>query len=203
MNTTLLTMYSPAYDGISRITLPVFSRYAQKHRYEMYLLQVEDEKYPYKKIWHILKLFETGSDLVGYFDIDILLTNHNIKLSSFINPTHDLFVCKDANGINFGAAIIKNTEWATLFLNQILNYAGKEDNEQNVLNKIYEDHKDKIYLCPHPSFNSYKYELYKEFPEYVGRQDLGDWTTGHFALHTPGLGLKMREEILKNTKIIE
>jgi hypothetical protein len=144
-------------------------------------------------------------DYIFYCDVDTVLTNHKIRLESFIDEEHDLYLTKDATELNGGSLIIKGTETGRLLNLLILSYKDKLENEQNALCHIYENRllingKQPIKVLPHPSINSYSYDLYPECKEYIGRPDLGDWEPGNFLIHFPALGLKDKVAMMQEFK---
>jgi hypothetical protein len=64
-------------------------------------------------------------------------------------------------------------------------------------------HMVKVKYLPHPSINSYRYELYAGyegdyFHDYMHiPHEYGQWEPGDLLLHLPGLSLEKRIEVFK------
>lgn len=161
----------------------------------------------YEKIKSILKIFDSGANVVWSMDADTLITNHNKRVEDYIDHKHDFFICKDYNGINAGSFIVRKTKWAISFLEWLLKCKGKDKMycEQDAINlymKLFPATVWKqIYILPHPSINSYLYENYPDIP--MQKHEDGQWEAGDFVLHLPGMGMEKRIEIMKNTKIVK
>lgn len=204
MKVVCCTYYSPSYKALADISLPNLSEYCAKHGYYMWVENIENDKWEYVKHDIFKKLFEEGFDLIWYKDVDSIITNMTIPITNFIDDSHDFFITKDFNELNGGSVIIKNTEGGRWVNNMVLANRSKYENEQNV----YNANMDMmliggfIKILPQQTINAYQYELYPECKSYVGREDLGDWVEGKsFVLHTPGLGIEKRIEVLKNANI--
>ncbi len=211
MRVAVATMFSPAYMEIAGVTMPNMNAYCQRHGYDPISILVDDEKWAYEKHRHFKMMFEDGYDLIWYKDVDAIITNMSTPVVHFIERNRALdnvhfFLTRDFNELNGGSVIIRNTPIGGILNDYVLDQKGVLDNEQNVYNspEFMSDFYGKWTTLPHPSINSYRYGLYKECWDFVGREDLGDWVEGKsFVLHTPGLSLEKRLEILKSTKITQ
>lgn len=200
----MCTEYGGNYKGIASITVPVMKYYCYKHGYEFreLILERTGNDYAYKKIEFIIELFEDENiKAVFYIDADAMPTNHTIKVESFMDEEHDLFITEHLGEINGGSLIIKNTKKAKQLLNKVLHFRSHFDNEQNVINFCRYDSlfKESINILPHPSINSFDYRLYVECPE-IRKEEQGHWVKGCFVFHVPALGIQKREEVLTNIK---
>lgn len=207
MRVVCCTMYSPAYKELAAICLPNLSKYCERHGYGMHIIHVEDQKWEFKKHEEFKELAETWkADVLFYCDIDTLITNHGIKIESFLDDENSYYVTKDFNELNNGVLILKcddHGKWVNDFILGGKKIQGHE-NEQNTLN-YYLEELAWVKICSHPSFNSYDYSCYPECKELIGDEYAGDWKPGNFVIHFPGLGLKDRVELMKeySQKIIE
>jgi len=205
MKIVVCTEYGGNYAAIAGHTVPVMRKYCEKHGYELRVLILEGtgNEYAYKKHELFKELLREDNDVIAYFDADILITNHTIKIESFLDDDHDLFITYLVSELNGGALIIKNSMWGEMINNFILNARHNFENEQNVINhyRFHPMFSAKMKVVPHPSFNSMNYDYYPELSEYK-TLDLGHWVEGEsFVLHTPGLGIEQRLQVLKNTPI--
>ena len=205
MKILLTTEYGGNYAEIAGVTVPVMRKYCERHGYDFRILVLEGtgNEYAYEKHKFFRELFKEDYDVIAYFDVDILITNHSIKLDSFIDKEHELFLTYLVSELNGGAMIIKNSLWGNMINNFILDARHKFENEQNVIN-YYRHHpmfQAKMKVVPHPSFNSMNYDYYPELQNFK-TLELGHWVEGEsFVLHTPGLGIQQRLDVLKNTPI--
>lgn len=199
----ILILYTEGWSNIAKIVLPNAKEYCQRHGYALDAI-MHREPYPlnfgYSKLTEIKRLLK-NFDIVWSLDLDTLITNHCYKVEDFIDflEDYDFFITKDVNGINGGSFIVKKSDWSIPFLDLLYSLKGEEGMhcEQDAINYYYKNYKDKIKILPHPSINSYKYELYPEFEYGID----GQWMEGDFVLHLPGLSIEKRIEILKQTPI--
>jgi hypothetical protein len=197
----LLTIYTDEFQPLANIVLPNMMDYCSKHNYTLYAFNVNSIESGYKKIEKILSVIEEV-DAMLCLDLDTFITNHNITVGSFLDDEHDFYICKDVNGINAGSFIVKNTAWARKFLRLIHDHRVVYENEQNAIEYLIIK-EDKVKILPHPSINSYIYELYKPGWGVIGDRIIskpsheeGDWRNSDFILHLPGMTLDKRVEIL-------
>jgi hypothetical protein len=201
MRICILILYTEGWSEIAKIVLPNVKEYCDKHGYSLDAILYRDSEYKsdfgYKKLTEIKRLLK-NFDIVWSLDMDTLITNHNYKVEDFLGE-HDFYITKDVNGINGGSFIVKNSAWSIAFLDICGLQKGLEGMhcEQDAINYYYPNFKDYIKILPHPSINSYKYELY---PEFKLPQE-GQWEEGDFVLHLPGLSIERRIKELKKTKI--
>ena len=200
MKVCCCTYYSPSHQALADIHLPNLSEYCHRHGYYMWVENIENDKWEYKKHEMFTELFEKGFDVIWYRDIDSLITNLTIPVTVFIKEYRDFFLTMDFTELNGGSVIIKNTSAGKRFNDLILSLRGRYENEQNCYNALESDDADySIEVLPQQTINSYRYEEYKEIGK-LSPLD-GQWEEGHFVLHTPGLPFKKRVEVLKNAKL--
>ncbi len=201
------TEYGFNYQSIADITVPVMEEYCLRHGYEFVHINLlgDGDKYQFMKHVSIGGILNKKDvTLIWYLDCDALITNLNYKIECFTDDQHSFYITKDFNELNGGSVIIRNTKYGKMLNNSILKHGReKYENEQN----YYNNEKIIMNICgmkilPHPSINSYRYDLYPECKEYVGKPELGDWAEGQFVLHVPALPLDKRAEVLRNAKII-
>lgn len=200
----MLTEYGSNYDGIAAITVPVMKQYCEKHGYRFMdlILYGTGNEYAYKKIALMVDLLEDKEiEAIFYIDADALPTNHTIKVEQFIDDKHSFFITEHLEELNGGSLIVKNTEAAKMILKTILLLKNDFDNEQNVINFCRTDvlFERAMKVLPHPSINSFNYELYPECPN-IRQREQGHWHKGDFIFHAPGLSISKREEVLNNIK---
>jgi hypothetical protein len=201
----LLTMYGENYKEIAGITVPVMVEYAERHDYDLSHIYLDDgNNYAYKKCERVEEIIKNKeADVVMYLDSDALITNLNIKVESFLDGKHSLFVTEDVHEINFGAAIFVCDDRMRKLNEIILDNRNDFNNEQEVLNFFRNFHvfQKGMKVLPHPAFNSFDYSLYPEYPKVRSREQ-GHWHETDFVLHVPGAAYQTRIDTLKNTPVL-
>lgn len=204
MKVICCTMFSPSHQSLADLTVPNLKEYCERHKYKMRLINIENDKWEYKKHEAFANYFNEGADLIWYKDVDSIITDLTKPITDFVDAAYSFYLTKDATEFNGGSVIIKNTSSGNYLNDLVLDNRGMFQNEQNFYNSMpmLMFGINIMKPIPHPSINSYQYSLYKECPQYVGRVDLGDWIEGCFLLHVPALSLEKRLEVLKSVKII-
>lgn len=199
----LLTVFNNDYLDIANITLPNTMEYCSRHGYLLGQANIGTSHWAYKKHEYIKSLFNEGADVVFYLDIDAMITNHTIAIEEFLDSEYSFFITKDVHELNGGVIMIKNNEEGRWVNDIILSRKGVDENEQNAINFLMESPQFNqfVKVWRHPSFNSYDYSLYPEYPN-IRKREEGHHHDGDFILHTPGAPMAKRIETLKNAKII-
>lgn len=206
-NTIVSILYSKDWADIAEITVANAKSYCGKHGYKLDVIELDKWgcDYGYYKLDVIKNLFKNNkADIIWSIDADCLITNHNYKIEDFLEEEFDFFITKDVNGINGGSFISINTKWTIDFIEWLLKKRGQEKMhcEQDAIRAYMEEYPiSPICVLPHPSINSYHYHLYPEF-ESITSEELGNWHSGNFVLHLPGISIEKRLEILKKTPIV-
>lgn len=197
-------MFSPSHRPLADVSVPNLEEYTKRHGYDIWLIEIMNDKWEYKKHETFDILFDLGYDVIWYKDIDTVITDMTKPITDYLDDYYSFYLTKDATELNGGSVIIKNTMVGRELNRMVLGERGMFENEQNVYNSfpMLIFGVDFMKILPHPSINSYQYSLYKECPQYVGSEDLGDWRPGNFVLHVPALPMEKRIEVLKNAKII-
>lgn len=205
MRTIVFTEYGDNFSGIASITIPINKEYCLRHGYEYreLILEGTGNEYYYKKHEYIRDLFDNKEcELVFYLDCDAIITNHKIRIESFMTYGATFWVTEHAGELNGGAILVRCYSRGNDINNFVLAHRDKFPNEQNVLNNYRKEleYANTMQVLSHPSFNSLDYSKYPEFPE-VRKREEGHWHEGDFVLHVPALSLEKRLEVLKNAKI--
>ena len=204
MSIVLGCVYTPNWEQIADVTCENSKEYCKKHGYSL-IKTIKSDYQGFEKIEKAHDhLFTEGYDVVLFMDCDSIITNHNIKVEDFLDDEHDFYCTEDVNGTNTGVFIVKATEWSFNFLHKLLTYRNIDGItcEQNAIDWWVETKGDeRIKFLPHPSINSYKYELY---PEHQGvTHEEGQWEKGDFILHIPAQSLEKRLQVMKETEIVK
>ncbi len=193
--------YTPDWQPLADIVLPKVEAYCKRHEYVMATSTITygisapglcKMKRLLDKL--INGIHDYDYNLIWLLDLDTLITNPSIPFTQFTDNEHDIFITEDVHGINAGSWIIRNTEASRLFVRTVINNFDAPE-EQTVMKRYLDMVKVKI--LPHPSINSYKYELYKdilkdELGERVMSHEEGQWQPGDLLLHLPGLDMQTR-----------
>jgi hypothetical protein len=206
MKTALLTLYFDNYQPLADLVLPNWKQYCDRHGYELIAYRGEYMPgYPigFQKVCYAYdQMFSDRGDIdvLLVLDLDLIITNHTVPVSAFLDENHDYFVTADVNGLNNGVFIIKKTQGAKEVLEYIVENKHHHRNEQDTL-KFHLDEpvlQGRLKIVQHPSFNSYWYDLYPEQGDLTGQ--LGNWRPGHFILHLPGMDLNRRLQLLQSER---
>jgi hypothetical protein len=204
MKIILQCLYTDTWIDIARIVLPNIASYAQRRGYSLNVKCYSEpcpSDFGYNKLKEIKYIFDTDTaDVVVSLDLDLLITNYNYKIEDFLNDKNDFYI---TDGYNAGVFILKKSEWSYKFIDYILSQQGVEGmycEQDAILKYISENGTSEICVLPHPSINSFNYDLYPEYGKV--KHNKGQWEEGDFILHLPGIGMDKRKEILSTTKVI-
>lgn len=194
MTAAVYIYYTPSWQELADLTLPVVHDYCAKHNYKPFIHESKhNDSWADRKMYGIRIFFELWQDydFIWVLDCDTLITNHSIPFTQLVDYEHDIFITQDVNGINAGSWIIRNTPESLKFVETIIDNFDAP-HEQILMNRYLD--MVKVKYLPHPSINSYKYELY-DYGEKSHSE--GQWEPGDLLLHLPGLSLEKRIEIFK------
>ena len=196
MRIAVTMSYTPNWNELAAISVPNMAKYCAKHGYSLFVTVDEYERYNgLWKLQNILRLlsFKDSYDVVFSFDCDTLVTNHEIKLESFIDEENHFYVCE---GWNMGIFAVKSSTFGIELIYKIEEFiaSGKCDCEQDAIGKISIQQGMKV--LAHPAFNSYLSQHYPEVAQPVTKEQ-GQWEPGCFVLHLPALPLEQRINLMK------
>lgn len=195
----VLSVWDKNTAELAEIVAPNKREYCLRHGYDYVAIT---SGFDHDRTTHWSKIKSAASILknyqwVFYSDIDSLIMNQNIKLESFIDFNYEFIISYDRFGINSGQWLIRRGPWAFNFLNSVYSqtqFIGQPCEEQNalihVLMMLGENIKRTKLVCQ-KAFNSYLYE------NYDWKWEPGQYTTGDFMLHLPGMSNEQRIPILK------
>lgn len=202
MKILVLIIYTEDWQQIADVVLPNAEKYCRKHHYSFFFNRQKTYN-GFDKIKAIKAIFERNdADFVMVVDCDAIIVNHAVKIEDIINEHHSFWITLDVNGLNGGVFIVKNNEWSMYFLDYILLFEGVAKCEQDAISLFVLDNPEdiNISILPQKVMNSYRYDLYQEHQDMIGKD--GDFVGGDFILHLPGIGMEQRLNILKNTPVI-
>lgn len=187
MKIAVATMYDQNYAELAQCVLPNLEAYCHKQDYHLHV-EMNPKNLHYTAIRVCQQLLKTYQ-AVFFMDLDIMVTNHNIQIESFLDDTNTFYLTEDINEINTGTMIVKDCAYLDLILQS-------EPHFQIAQNYI-ETTRQYVKVLPHPSINSYPYLThyapnYGLIPGWTPRFSLppkhenGNWQKGDFIYHLPG-----------------
>lgn len=205
MKIAVQILYTESWVDIAKIVVPNTVRYCTRHGYLWHIHCVDSPFNPFEKLSKAKSVLK-DADVVVSLDADTLITNHNIKVEDIIGEQESvLYIAKDYNGINAGVFILQRHYLLNTFLERCLLCQGQPGIhcEQDAFVKWVTDFpiltKEAVTFIPQKKLNAYMYELYPEIPQ----PQPGQWETGDFIIHLPGVSMEKRKDILSNIKTIE
>lgn len=157
-------------------------------------------------------------DVLLCLDTDLMIMNHNITVESFLDNYNDIYIPRDRDNINVGVIILKSTEYVKQFLNDVWEcrntFPDEFQQEQAAWWEIMKKYGlDKMKILNQKGINSYPYHdetftnrfgnVEDEY-SYTKRQfdpliqhHYGNFTTGDFILHMPGISMDRRKKYLQ------
>ncbi len=211
MSTALFIYYTPSWQPLADIVLPIAARYCERWGYVPEFicegadrLDCEMENRQPLGLWKMkeLRRLMDKHGLIWVLDCDCLITNEEKKIPIPPMP-YDILITQDTNGINAGSFIMYCNTTTKRFIDAVINDFDAPE-EQTVMKRYIDG---LYYVLPHPSINSYLYTEYlNDWNNKVGEgvpmptHEQGLWQPGDFVLHLPGISLERRIEIFKQIK---
>jgi hypothetical protein len=199
MNISVFVYYDAAFEKLAAHTLPQIGYYCARNGYALTIHRGSfgyPNRLPCFQKTELAGALLPGTDVLCVMDLDALITNHHIRLESFLISDRTLFGCEDVNGFNAGVYMVRNTPEGRdlmMFANAYGKLAPEGHGDQNAIRKWIEYNPSEYQKVPHPAFNSY---LYGEYGETKTHEE-GQWEEGDFILHLPGMTNDRRIEIIK------
>ncbi len=204
--TAVISLYHDNYQPLADLVLPNWREYCTAQGYD---LKVHCGQYgaggfgaqKMRLLYDEMFVKETV-DLAWVIDLDILITNHTLRIEDFTNGRDTYYLCLEPWGkVNHGSFIVVKSPSSKRLIEFILSKIPQWCDEQTVVNvEIYNRGKcaeNSICLLSHPSINSLICDLYGVDKE-MAYNHPANWTKGHLALHLAGLALEARLKIFKD-----
>lgn len=208
MKVVLHTHYTKKWQELADIVIPNTQKYCTKNGYDFLVEKYNDGNVDFVKTKTALQLLK-DYDVVFCLEADMLITNHSVRIESFIDNKHSFFICNDVNGINGGSFIAVKGKYAEVFLENTNNPIYGFKTEQNYWEVNAIDHPD-VKILTHPSINSIPYQYYAPSYGKIGfkeggivimpTHEEGCWQVGDFVSHLPGMTLEKRIELFNKIK---
>ena len=190
MNIALINLYDDNYQSMADLTTPIKTAYCEKHGYKFFEKIngfIPNITVGYQKCFWLADLMLEHPEIEWFLHLgtDCLITNHSIKLESFIDNDYHFMVTKDDTGINGENFFIRNTPEGREYienLKQIHPVWNTEEGNMRDDEKNPKWNKITKYLSQ-STINSYDHQWYphKKSTDQLGGK-LG-WEKGSFVLH--------------------
>jgi hypothetical protein len=185
----LINLHTPNYQTMADLSVPGKEQYAKKHGYMFFNKTdnfVPDIPIGYQKCYFLADLMLEHPDIEWFWHsgTDCIITNHNIKLESLIDPTVHFIVCKDGQGINADVFFIRNSTEGREYIEHLKTYHVTSGTEQG---QMWDDEHNPKWRAitkylPQQTMNAYDLTWY---PHMSGTDRLGGrsaWQPGDFVL---------------------
>jgi hypothetical protein len=218
----LTTMHDTNYQELATQTWDNNKvEYAERYEYA-YIAKTEDfYGFPpgFEKIQFLLDTFEAYPDIgwIWWTGTDSMITNFNTRIEDKIAEVDNLgfdavsvIMSSDFNyDINCDSILIKNTDRAKQWLQEIMDnmpkYANHQFKEQQVMLDIMDKYEKDVMIMPQHFMNSYEYRMYEVSPwNYKLKTDIngerGQWESGDWLIHWPGTQPNERKKLVEEYK---
>lgn len=208
MKIGVISIHDQAYEPVANITVSNLTQYCIRHGYNHHIYRscVGGRDIVWERVPRILERLPQY-DWVVYFDSDVLVTNHFVKLEEFLDKEIVLSENIREDGsvhLNDGVLFVKNDVQSDFILKTAWKMFIPDNKTIFCAQDSFEDIYDQPGFKQHFSverqkrFNSFLYTEYG-MPETTK----GHWTVGDFALHLPGRTNERRVEIFSKTPILK
>lgn len=212
MRVVMCQAHDARYAEMAAITAPINEAYCKKHGYEFLYLPDRDEREGDSCKINIFKALYAsgqygGDDVFFWIDTDAMVMNSEIKIEElfdlelhYIKPIPHYWVGYDVNGLNTGTWMARFTSHANHFLTVALNQSiamGWADQEGLFQTMLKEPFKHWVRQIPGKAMNAMPYELYG-WDSWAHKNEINNYEPGDFILHTPGLEMSKRVEVLRH-----
>jgi len=160
-----------------KYTYPLFKHWCNNKNYKLKVFCNNPAKCytTWMKIYYLIEVMkQNDSDVLCFFDADIIINNLNLDLTQFINEKYDVYISKNGwNGgdlMNSGSILLKCNNRSLQFLEEVWSYHEGEYSfklfwEQTVINKLYEEkYSNIIFPLEMRDLNSYGDDNYIHNP---------------------------------------
>jgi hypothetical protein len=111
---------------VGAVSTPNHEEYCRRHHIKYQLLRPGDFESQFAPAWGkllgIRNALLDGWEVVVWVDADAVFTNMTDDILRHLDNRHDLFMSKDFNGLNSGVMLIRNTAWASAYLDYLYGF---------------------------------------------------------------------------------
>lgn len=195
MKLTILTMATEEYWPLLMATAPNRLEYCLRWDYDFHLIRMPSSEYGQREraLLSAMKGI-TSEDWVWFQGADVLVTNFLVRADVFCDPTLDLVISSDCNGINNDSFFVRGSRSGLGFIESVPHW--NFVNDQLAMAYLLGGTNGSRVDVPHPLdpdlhvkivnqkyFNSYPgYSKDYEMPGHPGQ-----WKPGDFVAHLPGM----------------
>lgn len=186
------TSASEAFAPIARITAPGKAEYAARHGYDFLNVKLPDDCR--MRMAMLMPVLKERDEWMLFLGADALITNHTRRIEEFVSDDADFIVGEDVHGLNNDVFFLRCGQIGVGFIDRISRLMSDTSmNDQDAMKAHLGTLRTK--MIHQRQFNAYLYSEYS-IPDIV-RGKSGTWQRGDFVLHTPGLPLSRRVEIMR------
>jgi hypothetical protein len=186
MTLTVLTSSSVAYWPLSAITVGGKAEYAARHGYDFRFTALP----PDIAFVRMEQLLGIATDWTWASGSDVMITNHTIRLESFIDDDFDMVIGRDLGGINDDSILLRRSG-LPLIEDAIQHMRECGCDSQIAIGAVMAKYRVKI--VSQKLFNSYPYaDIGMTATQYGAGITSGEWGKGDFAMHIPGEPMQRR-----------
>lgn len=186
------TIYTQSnqYGKIGYLSSEINRNYAEKNGYDFCLknfnFNLENRHFHFEKQLFLLSIID-NYDWVLYLDADAFVTNPDVLVESLLDNDYDLVMAPGNTRLfNAGVMLLKNTKNTKKLLQETLNSA-IIDSDNNAMIEAYRKTEEvKLKLIPRKSLNSY------------GGDKIFEWESGDFIMHMALSNNEYRQKKLEN-----
>lgn len=150
------------YDAAYNASVQEKTTYCACHGYDFHVVtdSVEGRNAGWNRFPALLSLFHQY-DWVFHVDLDTVILDHSVRLEEFLDPSHDLIIGVDDNGINNGVFLMRSSTWNRMLLAEAWTLTNEPTSsywyEQAALMRLMKQDgvRNHMKLVPQEQFNSY------------------------------------------------
>ena len=215
-----ICVFSP-YSNIpelAAITVPNKRKYCERHGYDFLTPPLggtginQDEMYGFRRRMPMaIELLKSNKyDWIWVVGVDILVTNHTIKLESIVDDNYGMIVGTEPTGVGMDSYIVRSQKGGLEFIELVASYRNNPigaTHEQSTIDTLCKQNPELLKvlkLVPQRILNAYKYDTLRHYsvlhPGFANSTDCfgnsGEWQPGDFVLHTPGISDEQKWTLL-------
>lgn len=193
MNLHILCLYSPDFQPLAGLTVPLWQEYATRHAYHLVAKSLEHRNPGVPEQWAQFTFDKTAAvanylrtvrpDVLWVIDVDMIPTNMEVRVHKMAKNYDAIALTRDINGLNSGSYLATVSVGALLWLDTVVAMRDCVKTEQGAMKTIEQAFLPITTFLHHPSINSIPLD---EYDYGMHREDQGQWMPGHLTCHLPG-----------------
>jgi hypothetical protein len=201
-------------EALGAISSPNHEEYCRRHGLKYHVLKPHEIESRYAPAWGkllgIRHALLDGWPLVVWVDADAVFTNMSYDILQHVDQEHDMFMSSDFNGLNSGVMIVRNTAWASTYLEYLYQFKDRWPKgynpcfryEQRGFALTYHDicfRKKNPQVEPWPNYEDVRRRIKLVDPHLLNAYECNThncrnskWRPGDVVYHVPGMGQKVQ-----------